>query len=186
MAQRKYQAAYSDQANWSDTYLTDPALVRALGPFAVDPACPPGMPWKTARRMLTPAEDGLTASWGRGRAWCNPPYRRVDPWAARFVEHGSGVILLSGRATGTRATQLIMSRCAAVYLLAGRLGWWKIDGQPYVNENGVVPKFFSSLLIGMTVEDADKLAGLPAAGFPGTLLLGPALADTFIDLGAKS
>ena len=49
----KKAQAYSDKKNWSDTYLTDPKIIKLLGPFDLDPACPPVMPWKTAKRMLT-------------------------------------------------------------------------------------------------------------------------------------
>ena len=36
-----------------DDYLTPPDLIKALGRFDLDPACPPWMPWETADRMLS-------------------------------------------------------------------------------------------------------------------------------------
>lgn len=50
---------YSDQKNWSDTYLTDPELLKILGPFDTDPCTPEDMPWRTAEKMWTEKEDGL-------------------------------------------------------------------------------------------------------------------------------
>lgn len=165
---------FSTQENWSDTYLTDPALIKALGPFAVDVCCPPEMPWSTARRMMHLGQsDGLTDAWGRGRAWMNPPYRRVNHWAQRFLEHGSGIALLNGRSTETVATQLLLRNCAGCFFPQGRLGWYAADGSLKTAKDGTVMKWLGSLLIGMTATDADKLRRLPERGFPGAFLLGP-------------
>jgi hypothetical protein len=165
---------YSSQQFWSDTYLTDPALVRALGPFAVDPCCPPSMPWRTARRMLHHGQvNGLTAPWGRGRAWLNPPYRGMLPWAQRFAAHGSGVALLNGRAMETRASQLLLGRCAGAFFPAGRLCWYREDGTLKTIKSGEPMRWIGSLLVGMTPTDADLLRRLPERGFPGAFLVGP-------------
>lgn len=40
---------HSDQKNWSNDYLTDPKLIKLLGPFELDVATPNKMPWSTAR-----------------------------------------------------------------------------------------------------------------------------------------
>lgn len=167
-------AHYSDQKNWSDTYLTDPALVTALGPFSVDPCCPPEMPWATARRMLNRgAADGLTDDWGRGRAWMNPPYRGVTGWAERFVAHGNGICLLNGRSMETKATQLVLASCSGVFFPAGRLTWYDAAGAVKTSTKGHVQKWFGSVLIGMMSSDAVLLSRLPRRGFPGVFLKGP-------------
>lgn len=141
---------YSDQKNWSNTYLTDPAIVKVLGPFDFDPACPPKMPWRTAKVMLTEKEDGLKAPW-KGRGFMNPPYRGVLPWARRFAEHGNGIALLNGRSTETRATQTIMDESRAIYFPRGRLVFFKPNGAPWAG------RWFPSLLIGMTRNDVRAL-----------------------------
>ena len=40
----------------TDTWLTPPEMIEALGPFDTDPCVPEGMPWKTATRMITEKE----------------------------------------------------------------------------------------------------------------------------------
>lgn len=67
----------------------------------LDPACPPNMPWRTAKVMLTPAENGLTTPWRKGAfVFMNPPYNRqedkssIKDWMAKLAEHGNGVALV--------------------------------------------------------------------------------------------
>ena len=55
----------------SEDWLTPPGIIGELalqldGDFDLDPACPPAMPWRTARRMICRPEDGLSADWGGG------------------------------------------------------------------------------------------------------------------------
>ena len=57
------------------TWLTPRRIIDALGHFDTDPCCPDVMPWRTADRMITKAEDGLKTPW-IGRVWLNPPYGR--------------------------------------------------------------------------------------------------------------
>lgn len=55
--------------------------------FDLDVAAPPGGPWHVpARRYFTAEDDGLAQPWD-GLVWCNPPYSRFTPWAARFASH---------------------------------------------------------------------------------------------------
>lgn len=139
---------YSDQKNWSNTYLTDPKLLRLLGHFDTDPCTPEDMPWKTAETMYTEKDDGLSKEWS-GRVFMNPPYRGVLRWAEKFVQAESGIALLNGRATETKATQLIMSCSSCIWFPKGRLEFFKTDGSPYEQ------KWFPSLLIGLHRRDTD-------------------------------
>lgn len=165
---------YSDQKNWSNDYLTDPKLIKLLGPFDVDVACPKKMPWRTARVMLNyGVRDGLAETWeskaGRKRrAFMNPPYRGVFAWAKKFAEHGNGIALLNGRSTETRATQLILENATALWLPAGRLTFYKVSGKPWEQ------KWFPSLLIGMTSYDLGRL-NVAACTYGGVVLYGPRL-----------
>lgn len=143
------QTAYSDQKNWSNTYLTDPKLIELLGPFDTDPCCPSDMPWETASKMYTEVDDGLSQEW-LGRVFMNPPYRKVLSWAKRFSEQKNGIALLNGRATETEATQLIMNHSHSIWFPKGRLAFYKTDGTAYPQ------KWFPSLLIGMTKRDTQS------------------------------
>lgn len=137
---------YSDQKNWSDTYLTDPELLKLLGPFETDPCTPIDMPWETADVMYTESDDGLSKDW-QGRVFMNPPYRGVLKWAEKFVKSDSGVALLNGRSTETRATQLVMKHSVGIWFPLGRLTFFKIDGSPWHQ------KWFPSLLLGLSITD---------------------------------
>lgn len=145
---KKNQRAYSDKTSWSDTYLTDPNLMALLGPFDLDPCCPPDMPWQTATHMLTPKEDGLSVDWSEARVWMNPPYRDVVKWAEKFLQAKSGIALLNGRSTDTQATQMIMSECDTIWFPKGRLSFYKPSGAKYEN------KWFSNILLALTPEDS--------------------------------
>lgn len=138
--------AYSDQKNWSNTYLTDPRLLELLGPFDTDPCVHTDMPWRTATNMYSLIEDGLNQEW-EGRVFMNPPYRGVLKWADKFCNADSGIALLNGRSTETKATQLIMECSYCIWFPKGRLTFYKADGSPYEQ------KWFSSVLLGLTKLD---------------------------------
>ena len=88
---------HQSQAMQSDTWLTPPDVLAALGTFDLDPCCPADMPWRTAARHITPAEDGLAQPWA-GRVWLNPPYSRgVIQWMAKLAQHGDGIALVFAR-----------------------------------------------------------------------------------------
>lgn len=82
------------------TWLTPPHIIEALGPFDLDPCCPPTMPWRTATRMVHWPEDGLQVDWTGKRVWCNPPYGRdAVPFLRKMAENktGGGVFCLYSR-----------------------------------------------------------------------------------------
>ena len=56
----------------SDEWLTPPDIIRALGPFDLDPCSPGVRPWDMATKHYTVADDGLYRPWV-GRVWLNPP-----------------------------------------------------------------------------------------------------------------
>lgn len=73
------------------TWLTPPHIVEALGPFDLDPCCPPNMPWRTATQMVCRPDDGLAVDWTGKRVWCNPPYgREAVPFLRKMAEHEGG------------------------------------------------------------------------------------------------
>lgn len=73
------------------TWLTPPEIINALGPFDLDPCCPPTMPWRTATRMVHWPNDGLKVDWTGKRVWCNPPYGRdAVPFLRKMAENKTG------------------------------------------------------------------------------------------------
>lgn len=78
-------------------WLTPPEIVRALGPFNLDPCASYGQFYRTAKRMIAPPDDGLSVKW-RGRVWLNPPYGdELVKWLSRLAEHGNGIALVPAR-----------------------------------------------------------------------------------------
>lgn len=112
----------------SETYLTPPEIVRALGLFDLDPCCPPAMPWRTATRMVSLPEDGLAIAW-HGRVWLNPPFgNKAAAWLAKLAGHGVGTALIPAR-TETRMFYRWVWPCAsAVLFLRGRPHFHYADG----------------------------------------------------------
>lgn len=162
MSYNETSKPYSDQKNWSNTYLTDPELIKLLGPFDTDPCTPEVMPWKTASMMYTEKDDGLSKEW-KGRVFMNPPYRKVETWAEKFCLCGQGIALLNGRATETKATQMIMTEAHSIWFPKGRLSFFKEDGSAWPQ------KWFPSLLLGLSRQiDTEKLEEA-AAIFGGTV-----------------
>lgn len=134
------------QQNENDEWLTPLPLVRALGPFDMDPCCPGAMPWRTARRMLTIRDrpkhvgasrwakffptkaDGLEAEW-RGRVLLNNPYSKPLPWMERMAAHrGGGVVVAPAKSTDTRWAQLLLSTCDLALFLDDRISFCYPDG----------------------------------------------------------
>lgn len=76
------------------TWLTPPHIIEALGPFDLDPCCPPTMPWHTATRMVHWPADGLKVDWTGKRVWCNPPYgREAIPFLRKMAENRTGGVV---------------------------------------------------------------------------------------------
>lgn len=116
-----------------DEWYTPPWVFDELGAtFAVDP-CSPGAavtPWIPAERVLTKADDGLTADWGRGTAWVNPPYSVTGDWVERVLSryellgglNGSGgAITLTFSRTDNAWAQRLLRQATAVLFLRRRV-----------------------------------------------------------------
>jgi hypothetical protein len=112
----------------SDTWLTPPHVLAALGPFDLDPACPPDMPWPTAARMLTPADNGLGSPWV-GRVYLNPPYGPdTATWLELMADHGNGIALTFARTETEMFHRFVWERAAGLLFLKGRLHFHHADG----------------------------------------------------------
>jgi hypothetical protein len=148
----------------TDTWLTPPELIQALGPFDLDPcAAPLPRPWPTALTHYTwPLQDGLTLPFF-GRVWMNPPYgRALGAWLGRLAEHGTGTALVFARTETDAFFRYVWERADAVMFLRGRLSFHYPDGRRA--RNGGAP----SLLIAHGPEDVERLlaSGLDGAVVP--------------------
>lgn len=120
-------SGHQSPAMKSDTWLTPPEWVKALGPFDTDPCCPLAMPWSTAPIMYW--KDGLTEPWF-GRVWLNPPFGQEWPkWVEKLAGHDDGGIALIPARTETEAFyRLVWGRADAICFVKGRPHFHHADG----------------------------------------------------------
>lgn len=112
----------------TDDWLTPSAIIKSLGPFDLDPCCPPNMPWPTAKRMFTCEDDGLEQEWS-GRVWLNPPYGpATGNWLSRLALHGNGIALIFARTETAMFFEYVWGAANAVLFLEGRLHFHRVDG----------------------------------------------------------
>lgn len=113
----------------TDCWLTPPALIGKLGKFDVDPCAHPQQFYKTADRMISLPEDGLSVPW-KGRVWLNPPYGRALPvWLAHMAAHDHGTALVPARTeVESWFWPFIWERARLVLFLRGRLYFHRPDG----------------------------------------------------------
>lgn len=112
----------------SDTWLTPQPIINALGAFDLDPCTPPVMPWQTATRRYTEADDGLASPW-EGRVWLNPPYsREAVKWLRKLSNHGNGIALIFARTETAWFFETIWEKADALLFLKGRIHFHYADG----------------------------------------------------------
>lgn len=138
----------------TDTWLTPPAIIEALGPFDLDPcAAPEPRPWTTAVNHITWPADGLFAEW-KGRVWCNPPYgSATGAWMKRMGEHGHGTALIFARTETADWHRHIWPKASGILFLAGRIHFHYPDGRRAVANAGG-----PSALIAYGSDDAERLS----------------------------
>lgn len=139
----------------TETWLTPPHILDALGPFDLDPcAAPEPRPWPTAARHITLPDDGLAQDWN-GRVWLNPPYgRAVAGWISKLADHGRGTALLFARTDVAWFGEHVWPRASALLFLRGRLKFHKADGSKTV---GAANSGAPSVLIAYGADDAEHL-----------------------------
>lgn len=115
------------------TWLTPPHIIEALGPFDLDPCCPPTMPWRTAAQMVCRPDDGLAVDWTGKRVWLNPPYgREAVPFLRKMADSktGGGICLLFTRTDTAAWHDWIFPHAYGYLFLRGRVRFCKPDGAP--------------------------------------------------------
>lgn len=116
-----------------ETWLTPKHIVEALaaeyGLFDLDPACPPEMPWRTAKKMLTKKDDGLTAPW-KGSVFMNPPYgRETQKWMRKMAEHkDGGIALIFARTSCKWFHETVFNVATACFFFDHRLRFCDVGG----------------------------------------------------------
>lgn len=78
----------------NDQWFTPPEIFEALGlTFDLDPCAPEKGSCVPAKQFYSLPFDGLAAPWF-GLVWVNPPYSSPALWAAKWLEHGSGFLMV--------------------------------------------------------------------------------------------
>lgn len=119
-----HQSAHMKTDNW----LTPPEIIKALGRFDLDPCTPEAMPRKTAHKMLSKKDDGLTCDWS-GRVWLNPPYgNEAEKWLNKLADHGDGISLIFARTETRSFFKEVWGKASALLFIEGRLHFHDING----------------------------------------------------------
>ena len=123
-------------------WLTPPAIIKALGPFDLDPCYSDPRPWDTAFNHYGPDAagglGGLFAEW-HGMVWCNPPYdQEAGEWLARCADHGRAIALIFARTETAQFHRQVWERADAVFFFEGRLTFCHPNGMP-ARANGGAP-----------------------------------------------
>lgn len=127
--ERRSYGAHESPRMRSDEWLTPPEIIKALGPFDLDPCSPVVRPWRTAKHHWNRFDDGLLCKWW-GRVWLNPPYGRlIERWIRRLAIHGDGIALVFARTETQWFQDWIWPHAHGVYFLAGRLRFHTVDGR---------------------------------------------------------
>ncbi len=114
----------------TDSWITPPEIIKALGPFDLDPCAAPNQPWPCAWKSFNKTLDGLKQHWPPSyRVFCNPPYGpECVKWLSKCAKHGNSIVLTFAR-TETRWFQSeVFHKADAILFLAGRLTFYSEDG----------------------------------------------------------
>lgn len=119
-----------------DEWLTPPWLIKALGPFDLDPCAPVVRPWDTAAEHYTIRDDGLSKSWKTDcglfpkRVWLNPPYgREATRWLFRLAHHQRGIALIFARTETAMFFKQVWPKAHGLLFIEGRLHFHHVDGR---------------------------------------------------------
>ena len=104
----------------------------------IDPACPPNMPWRTAKVMFTEKDDGLAQHWPSNQfVFMNPPYNRkadgtsLANWMTKLATQGNGVGLVFANTDCRWFHEQVFSHpnCTGVLWLKGRVKFQNLKGE---------------------------------------------------------
>lgn len=144
----------------TNEWLTPPEILKALGPFDLDPCAMIDQPWPTAAKHYTIKNHGLMQPWS-GRVWCNPPYGDdAEKWLQRLAYHGDGIALVFARTETDMFFSWVWPEASALLFIKGRLYFYYPDGTRAEGNSGG-----PSVLIAYGPDNAERLrtCGLPGA-----------------------
>jgi hypothetical protein len=112
----------------TDEWLTPPDIIKALGPFDLDPCSPITRPWDTAKKHFNILDNGLAQEW-TGRVWLNPPYsNEIGPWMKRMCENLDGIALVFARTDTEWFHRYVFEGAVGILFLESRLHFHYVDG----------------------------------------------------------
>lgn len=143
----------------NDEWLTPPEIIKALGPFDLDPCAPINRPWDTAGIHYTVKDNGIWKEW-TGRVWLNPPYgQHTALWLEKMVSHGDGIVLTFARTETKMFFKYVWPYASAVLFIEGRLYFHYVDGSKAKANSGG-----PSVLISYGIDNAKRLSGSGIGG----------------------
>lgn len=118
-----------DRTTGKEDWLTPPEIIRALGPFDLDPCSPMPRPWDTAAKHYTMADNGLMKEW-EGRVWMNPPYgNETERWMRKLAHHGNGIALIFARTETKAFFPWVWGHASAFLWVKGRINFYTKEGR---------------------------------------------------------
>ena len=112
----------------NEEWLTPPEILKALGPFDLDPCAPTIRPWNMAAKHYDITQNGLNLPW-EGFIWCNPPYGKHNiVWLERMAEYGDGIALVFARTETEMFRRHIWPAADHLLFLHGRIHFHYVDG----------------------------------------------------------
>lgn len=133
----------------TETWLTPPYILQALGAFDLDPCAAEEQPTWAAPRSFTAFQDGLAREW-HGRVWLNPPYtaKTVGFWMRRLAAHGRGTALIFARTETDLFFETVWRAANAVFFFEGRINFHFPNGTRSPSNAGA-----PSVLVAYGVDD---------------------------------
>lgn len=136
----------------TDDWITPREILKAVGPFNLDPCAPLERPWPMAKRHYTKQDNGLLLPW-KGRVWCNPPYgRETWRWMKRCAEHKNATALIFARTETNTWIEYVWGGAYAVLFLFDRLYFYDTKGKRASANSGA-----PSALVAYDVPNSQKL-----------------------------
>ena len=146
----------------TDTWLTPPHIIKAVGEFDLDPATPIDMPWRTATIMYNVNDDGYSKEWC-GRVFMNPPYGpETKRWIAKLAAHGNGIALIFARTETAYFQEHVWGKADSILFMRNRIRFYDITGKESTNNAGA-----PSVLVAY---GANNTTALENSGIPGALV----------------